>query len=466
MGPTGGARAPTDATLLIGAEQALSFDGPRCNTDPTKQPRPPLALRRGNDGCGPLLGTRHVGGNDPSPSTTPPAPRMAPPHFWASQRDGQRRPTLGEGKEGCPYSHINRETPKNSQSSTDARWNAIVGLAVDAQDVVLTHEAGRRVWNRRFGQRKSPLGKRRTSDVPRTPGRGSTPKPAPPPQAKTVSPFALDGAPRGLSAWGSTGIATFSPQRGIPAGLRPVARRDSHCPLVGNPQTRCSTEKGKGAPGAFRPTCLASWDEHPGRDRHRHPLAPSCGAESAPPVETGTNARARTSNSWVWPSCSRTNPGVPLAIGRLGGIGHRRLPDLMTAPNWATIPPAQQHARFGGTLVGGATPQPLYRGRHLGKSRLLKRTVAGFGNVATSAWAALAGPLGLWAQRAWQNRGPQRGCWTPTASPGWWWGQPTPPGGGDDGVPKPLTSSTRPRWTQNQAACISTTATHTTDHGR
>ena len=63
--PTGGARAPTDATLLIGDGTDLPSHGPRRNTDSTKQPRPrhqPSDCR--NDGCGLLGNEVYVGGDD------------------------------------------------------------------------------------------------------------------------------------------------------------------------------------------------------------------------------------------------------------------------------------------------------------------------------------------------------------------------------------------------------------------
>ena len=214
--PAGGARAPADATLLIGDGTGTFLRltpaaTPILQSNLVLATSPPIAEMTAVASFGDEV---HVGGDDLvavynstqrrwSGATTivgvPSAMAATATDLWvATEEDGLYRIPSSSG------------TPQQFQSSTDARWNAIAGLAVDEQDVVLTHEdGGVSVWNLTdLASGNPPWESGASSDVPAD----ATGEVA---IHNRTAYFAsedgllrldLDGAPTWLSAWGSTGI--------------------------------------------------------------------------------------------------------------------------------------------------------------------------------------------------------------------------------------------------------------------
>jgi len=214
--PTGGARAPSSSTLLIG-DGTGTFLRMTPGATPVQQndlvlaTSPPIAKMTAVASFGNEV---HVGGDDLiavynstqrrwTGATTivgvPSAMAATASDLWvATEEHGLYRIPSSSG------------TPQQFQSSTDARWNAIAGLAVDEQDVVLTHEdGGISVWNLTdLANGNPPWESGATSDVPAD----ATGEVA---IHNRTAYFAsedgllrldLDGAPTWLSSWGSTGI--------------------------------------------------------------------------------------------------------------------------------------------------------------------------------------------------------------------------------------------------------------------
>ena len=212
--PTGGARAPSNHTLLIGDGTGTFLRmapgaSPMVQNDLVLATSPPIAEMTAVASFGDEI---HVGGDD----------------LIAVYNSTQRRWTGATTIVGVPtamvatadalwvateehgLAHIDGATGNLQQYSRDPSWNAVVGLAVDDRDVVMTHEdGGVSVWNLTdLANGNAPWESGTTSDVPAD----ATGEVAIHNRTAYLASeggllrLDLDGGPAWLTSWGSTGI--------------------------------------------------------------------------------------------------------------------------------------------------------------------------------------------------------------------------------------------------------------------
>lgn len=212
--PAGGSRAPSNHTLLIGdgtgtfVRMAPSAT-PMVQNDLVLATSPPISEMTAVAAFGDEV---HVGGDD----------------LVAVYNSSQRRWTGSTVIVGVPtamvatadalwvateehgLAHIDGATGSLQQYSRDPAWNAIVGLAVDDRDVVMTHEdGGVSVWNLTdLVNGNAPWESGTTSDMP-TDATGEVAihnRTAYLASEGGLLRLDLDGGPAWQTSWGSTGI--------------------------------------------------------------------------------------------------------------------------------------------------------------------------------------------------------------------------------------------------------------------